>query len=504
MTPVTAKRGTRRASSKTRPSIPPPSNPPRLSEYARSFVFPATITRTIWPRIVAKAAEFRLSFDWWQDQAGQVCFGYDERGKYATTVGGIGLSIPRQVGKTWFVLVCMFIMCILFPGYQVVWTSHHLRTTTKTLTTAKGLARRKLIAPYVRTVRTANGEGQVEFVNGSIIMFGARSQGFGRGFDEIDAEVFDEAQIMDTSALEDMIAATNQARHEHGALLFFMGTPPRPKDKSGPWLLRRAEARDGQATDAVWLEIGADPESDPDDRSLFPTFNPSYPHRTPLESMLRLRKNLGNEDSWNREGRGVYDQDRNSSLTPFPPGVWERAQRPVPAGLPMVSLAVAASRDLDYAAIVATAIDGETVYVRPMQHGPGTGWVVDRLRDLQAQHDVDVVIDGRGPAAVLIPTLEREGVRLRVLKTGDVYDACAEFYTGVVEGRVAHGGYAALDDSLRSSKRPSTGERWIWRGAEAGSDISMLRAATFAVWAAGNPIEVPTSAYDDHDLMVLS
>jgi hypothetical protein len=73
-----------------------------------------------------------------------------------------------------------------------------------------------------------------------MIMFGARSMGFGRGFDEIDVEVYDEAQILDTKALEDMVAATNQARHEHGALLFFMGTPPRPSDPSGAFTERRA------------------------------------------------------------------------------------------------------------------------------------------------------------------------------------------------------------------------------------------------------------------------
>src|SRR5205085_9951315 len=129
--------------------------------------------------------------------------------------------------------------------------------------------------------RAANGEQQVEFTNGSMIMFGARSQGFGRGFDEIDVEVFDEAQILDTKALDDMIAATNQARHEHGALLFFMGTPPRPNDPSDAFSLRRSEADD--AEDAIWLEIAADPDSDPDDRSQWPLMNPSFRRQRSME-----------------------------------------------------------------------------------------------------------------------------------------------------------------------------------------------------------------------------
>src|SRR5699024_2106255 len=130
---------------------------------------------------------------------------------------------------------------------------------------------------------------------------GARGEGFGRGFDEIDVEVFDEAQILDTRSLEDMIAATNQARHPHGALLFFMGTPPRPVDNGEAFTHRREKAISGKATNAVWLELGAEPDSDPDDRSQWPMMNPSFPVRTPLESMLRLRENLGDDDSWNRE-----------------------------------------------------------------------------------------------------------------------------------------------------------------------------------------------------------
>ena len=285
------------------------SSTPRLSEYARKFVYPDGIKRTVWPRVEAKGRELGFGFDWWQQQAGTVILGYGDDGRYVATVGGVGMSIPRQVGKTFFILAMIVILCILFPGLQVVWTAHHLRTSTKTFTTLRGICRRKKVAPLVRSIRSANGEQQVEFVNGSMIMFGARAQGFGRGFDEIDIEVFDEAQILDTKALEDMVAATNQARHIHGALLLFMGTPPRKSDPSSEFRLRRSEAWAGEAKDAIWIEIGADPESDPNDQSQYPRMNPSFPLRTPLESLQRLRKNLKDPDSWNREGRGVWDPE---------------------------------------------------------------------------------------------------------------------------------------------------------------------------------------------------
>jgi hypothetical protein len=165
--------------------MPPPSktatSTPRLSEFARKFTYPEGITKTVWPRVEAKGLEFGLGFDWWQSQLGTVMPRL-RRGRTLSlaTVGGVGLSIPRQVGKTYFVLAMLVVLCILFPGMQVVWTAHHLRTSTKTFTTLRGMCRRAGRLPRMcRAMRAANGEQQVEFTNGSMIMFGARSQGFG-------------------------------------------------------------------------------------------------------------------------------------------------------------------------------------------------------------------------------------------------------------------------------------------------------------------------------------
>jgi hypothetical protein len=228
----------------------------RLSEVARHVVMPKGIVTTAWPRIEAQCAEMGVRFDRWQVGLGQIAFGKRKDGKYAATVGGVVLSIPRQVGKTFWVGMIMIALCVLFPNTTVLWTAHRTRTATKTFTTMQGYVRRKKIAPHLLVdrsngIRTSNGEQQVEFTNGSMIMFGARSQGFGRGFDEIDVEVFDEAQILDTKSLEDMIAATNQARNPHGALVFFMGTPPPRTTRLRRSSSAVAKALAGQAKKAV-------------------------------------------------------------------------------------------------------------------------------------------------------------------------------------------------------------------------------------------------------------
>jgi len=482
---------------------------PRLSEFAKSFVFPDGIKKTVWPRVEAKGRELGLGFDWWQSQLGSVCLGYGDDGLYVATVGGIGLSIPRQVGKTYFVLALMFLMCILFPGFQVVWTSHHLRTTNKTLTTARGMARRKKVHPHVRVVRTSHGEGQVEFTNGSMIMFGARSQGFGRGFDEIDAEVFDEAQILDTAALEDMVAATNQARHEHGALLLFMGTPPRPKDPSEAFEQRRLKALEGKAKNAIWLEIGADPKSDPDDESQYAVMNPSYPKRTPKASLERLRENLGDDDSWNREGRGVWDAVDSSRV--IDERSWSLVADPASMAIDRLTLAVDVPPERSVASVALSGLrpDGRW-HVELDEQRKGVDWVVPWVRARAERNRLHaVVVDEmsglvehrRGRSFLIGTDIE---VTLAAAEGRDMAIACAKFFDSVIDGSVRHTDQPQVNVALSvARKRPLAGG-WAWNRKDAASDITPVVSETLALWGAqSDNVKRPTRRGGSRQAVVL-
>lgn len=472
---------------------------PRLSEYALHFSFPDGNAKTVWPRVEAKGRELGLGFDWWQAQLGAVCLGYREDGKYSATVGGVGMSIPRQVGKTYFVLALLVIMCILFPGLQVVWTAHHLRTSTKTFTHLRGICRRKKVAPHIRALRSANGEQQAEFANGSMIMFGSRARGFGRGFDEIDVEVFDEAQILDTTSLEDMIAATNQARHEHGALLFFMGTPPKPTDPSGAFSTRRADALAGEAEDAVWLEIGAPADSDPDDRSFYPMMNPSYPKRTPLESLLRLRKNLGDEDSWNREGRGIWDPVSSGGVLPAVD--WLARGQEHSIAVDRFALGVECGPDLGWASVAFAGQRRDEAWHFELDadqntKGRGVAWLVPHLEYLTSNNSQirAIVGDVAGPISTLLE--QRNGryyfkgskLELTPVKVVELGQGCAQVLTGIVTGWLHHIDQPQFTAAaLAAGKRPlgDTG-MWVWSRKMAESDITPIQAGTLALIGAQN------------------
>ena len=121
----------------------------------------------------------------------------------------------------------------------------------------------------------------------------------------MDVIVFDEAQIMTETTLEDMAAAQNVAANP---LTFMMGTPPRPKDAGEVFTLLRQEALDGDSDGTLYVELSADRGADLLDRDQWRKANPSFPHRTTERAMLRLRKKLKNDDSWRREALGIWDE----------------------------------------------------------------------------------------------------------------------------------------------------------------------------------------------------
>jgi hypothetical protein len=453
----------------------------RLSEVARHVVVPSGIVATGWPAVEAKCTEFGDTFDEWQRGAGRVILGKRADGIYAATIGGITLSIPRQVAKTFIVGRVVFALCCLFPGLKVVWTAHRSRTATQTFQKLQGLAKRRSVAPYVSHIRIANGEQEIGFANDSVIMFGARETGFGRGFDEVDVEVFDEAQILTEKALDDMVAATNQSRHPHGALLFFMGTPPKPADPGEAFTTRRKEALSGESEDAVYIECSADPDADPDDREQWTIANPSFPHRTPLRSMLRLRKNLLSDESWMREALGIWDDESEGRWLVVPHRLWS-SRLTIAVRPEAVAFAVAASHpDADRFSIAVAGRVDDRIAVQVVETRAGRAWVPDRLVQLREQwKPTAVVCRDRGPTAALHAELKAARCDLVTPWVKESAAAFRVFHDGVLAGDpvpVVHFGQPELDHAVKVARRRASGDGWVWDQPE-----PELEAVTLATW----------------------
>jgi hypothetical protein len=355
-----------------------------------------------------------------------------------------------------------------------IWSAHHARTHGETFLSMQSFAKRLRVKPYIEGVYVGSGDEEIRFRNGSRILFGARERGFGRGIPGVDMILSDEGQIMSDKALDAQLATMNTSDF---GLHVALGTPPRPDDPSEAFTRMRVDAWDGTLEDSAWIEIGAAPGTDPNDRSQWPVWNPSFPHRTPVESILRLKKKL-KPDSFLREGMGMWDEDVTSAL----PG-WAACQVKV-SSLPTDGrvLGLAVSLDRSWSSVAVAADWKGRVLVGANDRRSGTDWVAEHIRDIQRRTGSPVVIDKGGPAATLIPDLQAAGVRMVLAETRDVLEACGGLYDRVQQKVVAHMGHPELDAAVDGAVKRDVGDRWAWGRRKSVADVSMLEAATLAAW----------------------
>lgn len=478
----------------------------RLSEVARYVVKPDGIVATSWPAVEETCrVKLGILFDEWQAGAGRLILAKRANGKLAATIGGVGMSLPRQVGKTYLLAGLLFGLCINEPGLLVIWTAHHARTHGETFLSMQAFAKRSKVVPYIDVVYTGAGDEEVRFRNGSRILFGARERGFGRGIPGVDVLVMDEGQILSDKALENMLATLNTSQF---GLHLYIGTPPKPDDNSEAFTRMRTEAIEGGSEDLVWIECGADVDADPTDRKQWAKANPSYPHRTPAESIERLRRKLV-EDGFLREGLGIWQTIGGGLIGSE---MWSALFDPKSEPGDPVSFGVYVNRMQTNAAIGVAAYrsDGKVhVGIVPAVRGeeidtlPGVGWIPRRVAELKEQwKPCSVVVDGFSAAATLVAPLEELKVDVQVTNATDFARACQSFYTGVVEDTIRHRGSVPLARAATSAKKRDLSDGWAWDRKDGTSDITQLNAVTLALHGlVNNPPQI--SVYASEELLVL-
>lgn len=474
-------------------------------------MIPEGIVESLWDDVAAVCEELGDDFDAWQSTLGQIALGIRADNSFAATVGGVVLSIPRQVAKTFLVGRIVFALCVIFPGLNAIWTAHRVSTAHSAFRSVVALASRPAAAKYVEQILTGD-ELTIRFRNGSTLRYGARAQNFGRGETQIDVEVFDEAQILRADTLEDMVPAANQANIPHGALLFFMGTPPRPKDEGDEFTARHSEALDGkpdgvvvlQRGDMVYVECSADPDcgrpGGPDlmDVRQIEKANPSYPKRTPWMSILRMRKNLKNDDSWRREALGIWDEVAGARRF-ISKASWDKTQTDVrpPEGLRY--LGVAFSQDGSRVAVAGALKHSAGIHVDLISTHSGStedgvaalaAWIVARQKTLKEVH-----LCGPDSPALLAALVEKGMLRRKVktLTTSEYFAACSLLVDAVREGVRTVGAFThpkaddgdALDASVSvcDQKRRTSG-LWGWAATTPDGDETPTEAISVAVRAA--------------------
>jgi len=450
----------------------------RLSDVARHVIAPKGAVSTGWPAVRDTCSRLGWGFDGWQAGAGKLILSKGADGAYAADL--CALSIPRQVGKTYLFAAMTFALSLLNPGLTTIWTAHRVKTAKETFSSMSGMAAQERVAAHVSHVVRSRGDEAVAFNNGSRILFGSREAGFGRGFTNVNILVFDEAQILTESAMEDMIAAQNVAINP---LTVLMGTPPRPRDPGEVFTQLRSEALSGESEGTLYIELSADPGADLMDRAQWRRANPSFPSRTPERSMLRMRKNLS-DDSFRREALGVWDE-----ISAHKPIVssqrWrEMADVGPEDGVRPDGLGVDMSHGRDIS-VGACWVEGEDAHIEQVWAGSDTAAVIEWLVE-RAGRRVPVVVDQASPAASLVPELRNRRVNVVVTGAGQMAQACGLLENRIAEDTLTHAGQRKVTDAVLGARRRPIRDAGGWGldRSDPTQAIYPIVAATLALFGA--------------------
>ena len=208
--------------------------------------------------------------------------------------------------------------------------------------------------------------------------------------------------------------------------------------------------------------------------------NPSYPHRSTHRAMLRLRKKLKNDDSWNREARGVWDEF-SKQFSPINGPLWVDAVDVGPDdGIRPNALAVDMSHAREIS-IGACWIENESAHVEEVWAGVDEAAAIDWLLTKAARKTL-VVIDGMSPAASMIPTLKTRRAEVRIGTASDMAKACGLLASEVVASRLTHADQESVNDAREGARKRAIGTAggWGYDRSDPSVNIAPLVAVTLA------------------------
>ena len=394
------------------------------------------------------------------------------------------LTVPRQSGKTTLIMALALHRALGFRSAQTIVYAAQTRKDArlKLLDDQWPIIQGSAFADLA-DIRLANGEESIRWRNGSRHGLVANTEKAGHG-QTIDLAFIDEAFSQVDDRLEQAFSPAMITRPEPQQwVVSTMGTD------SSAFLNRKVrqgrETVDDPDSLTAYFEWSLDPDADPTDESLWPSFMPALGHTITVDSirgeLFKFRDNMGEfkraycniptaqiEDT-------IFDMSKWVLLADSDAASRSLSNKQLAVDMDpertMVSLVMAGVRDVDQVLQV-EVVD---------QLSPGRA--LDRIVDLVRRYQLrSVVIDPAGPANALIAPLERENVRVVTLTGRDMSVACGGLYDLVNSDQLRHLPDNALTDAIVGAKRRRLGDGWALDRRHSSVNISPLVAAALALW----------------------
>jgi len=454
----------------------------------RVLVKPHGVRANSWQDVADLSASFGVVLDGWQESILEAAMG--ERSDATWAAKRVGISVPRQNGKSQLMVARILAGALLLGEKKIVVSAHQQDTAREAFTKLIEIVEAEenvALRSRVKSVMNALNRESVKFTNGATVQFKARSGAAGKGFSS-DCLLLDEAQILGSRAWTSINSTMSAMPNPQ---VWLLGTPPQAEDDSYTFKMVRASALDGKSTAAAWCEWGVDVDgeeyrdarADLDARRwstaveyLCWSGNPAWLTRINKDVVQGEFETYAPE-RFSQDRLGVWTDDAHASILPD----WSKRKAGTPDA-PPAALGVAMDVDqawLALGAVLASDVPhlGSVLRVPSRERAK----FVAEVARIQGEHGCPVVLDGGGPARVLVDDLESAGVVVTRIDLNGHAKACADLVLAVETGEVEHGGYDELDDAVRAATWRTVGDKRVF-GRKKG-DVSSLEAVTLALSA---------------------
>lgn len=392
-----------------------------------------------WEDVSDLSATLGIPLDEWQDQALEASMGERSDGRWASKF--VGISAPRQNGKSQLIVARALAGVLLFGEKMIIISAHETDT-------AREVWKRLIDVVEANPRLEARVTGRMDAINREFLSFGkgedrqtiklkARRRSGVRGF-SADCLLLDEAQILGKGAWGSIVP-TMSARPNPQIWLF--GTPP--TDEDDPFAFSRVrESAKAKKARHTWLEWAAAPDDDFDDPVVWASANPAFGVRISEEACADDRAAM-DDQQFSEERLGIWRLDDFASV--FTAAEWKALGAEGPAdGVKPKALAVDMSHDRQISVAACWHTDGGGLFAEEVWAGPDSAAAVEWLR-ARAGCRMPIVVDAASPAASLVPGLKAERAKVVTTQAADMAKACGLVFDMVKAGTLRHGDGAGQD-----------------------------------------------------------
>lgn len=429
-----------------------------------------------------------MPLDDWQEQVLQFSMGERADGQWASKF--VGLSVPRQNGKSQIIVARALAGVLLFGEKLIIISAHETDT-------AREVWKRLIDVIEANPSVEARVTGRMDAINREFISFGegmdkqtirlkARQRSGVRGF-SADCLLLDEAQILGKDAWGSIVPTMSARPNPQ---MWLLGTPPNEGDDSFAFERVRTSGLAKKARHC-WLEWSAGLNDDIDDPETWVKANPAFGIRISQEAIEDDRAAMDDEQ-FGRERLGMWSGAESRSV--IPTQLWLDAGDEFSVAVDRFALGVEVAPDMVRASVaLAGQRDDGLWHVELDEAREGVEWLVPFLEALvEANPQIRAVVaDAGGPIA---PLIEQRGpanwvfknTRLSVYtpKAAELAAGCSLLLAGVVSGDVKHIRQGQVGTAVSGAGKRNFGNdsgMWVWSRKSAAVDITPVQAITLAL-----------------------